>query len=91
MANITSFDHHDLLRAVEVFPQIADNIEPYLADLVHQWVMLLQPEGYDDLAELINIWEIKIGHTEVFVQTLKFLKEACKSKKGLLKKIKSLT
>lgn len=90
LENINTFEHVDLFRAVDIWVEVADTIEPYLSELVHQWVMLLQPEGYDELADLVNSWEEKIGHTDIYEQTLKFLKDACKSKKGLLKKIKAL-
>lgn len=80
----------DLIRLTEILPDLRESTDVVLAGHLRTWSDFLQTGEYKEFLELITLWADKLGKSEVFVDTLKYIITNHQKKKSLVSKLRDM-
>jgi len=85
--NLDKLDPKTLLRAVEIVPEEAENIEIRIYNQIRIWIDFLVVGEYDDLIEIFNIWKKIFGYSNDYQNALKYLVQSHPKKRSLIAQV----
>jgi hypothetical protein len=87
--NYQTLDPLSLIKAVEMLPDRSEKFELEILRQVRIWSDFLQTGQYDDLIQLFQVWQRRLGRSQYFEQALKYLQENHPKKKKLLRQLEA--
>lgn len=80
----------DLVRLTEYVPDLRESTDLVLSGHLKTWSDFLRAGEYQEFMNIINLWADKLGKSEVFVETLKYIIRSHSKKKSLVNKLQDL-
>ena len=80
----------NLIRLTELVPDLRESTDLLLAGHLRTWSDFLLAGQYKDFLGLIHTWAEKLGKSEIFVDTLKYVINNHKNKRSLVRELKEL-
>ena len=80
----------NLIRLTELVPDLRESTDLILSGHLRTWSDFLLAGQYKDFLALIHAWAEKLGKSEIFVETLKYIIANHKNKRSLVRELKEL-
>jgi hypothetical protein len=82
--NLDKLDPKTLLRAVEIIPEDAENIEIRIFNQLKSWIDFLVAGQYDELIEVFEMWKKTFGYSNDYQNAVKYLINSHPKKRNLI-------
>jgi hypothetical protein len=80
----------DLIQLTELVPDLRDSTDLILSGHLKTWSDFLKAGDYNEFLGLVNLWSDRLGKSEVFVETLKYIIANHTLKRSLVAKLRDL-
>ncbi len=90
MENKEVLSETDLIRLTEHVPDMREDTDIVLSGHLRTWSDFLKAGEYQDFLKIVHLWSDKLGKSEIFVDTLKYIIRSHPKKKSLTRKLQDL-
>lgn len=88
--NYEYLDPENLIKAATFIPDQQEELTIILAKKMRIWSEFLPVGEYEEIISIIDSWQKNLGRGDIFEDTIKYIIEVNKKRRGLVKKIREI-